>query len=326
MAAAHPTVGRVRKFAEALQSDAARLDGDVRLNRAAAQTFQAEGLNEFGGTRRPLPNQDSFESLASLAEFSGAFAFLALQQWVANLSYVDSGKGPWPRLTVAFGHLRNPKSPAPVWKDGFATGAVPWMTGAGIVEKALLGVRDEEGGERYAWVSARSLPRFRIRRRTGLIACDGASNAEAFLSEYPLPESKFFRVSPRGTLARGDRQATIWHTPLMAGCSRAALRLIEESPRVDGELVRSVRESYEKLEHEILLGVRDGVNASQGLALRSRASAAAVRLASLACLAHGGAALTPGHPAGRLYREAMVYRLMAQTDAIVADAFRGEAF
>jgi len=324
MAVANPLVERIRKFGGALLADAAQLDGEPRLGRSAALAFQREGLNEFGGERQPLESLDSFECLASLAEFSGSFAFLALQQWVANMSFLDPGKGTWPRLTVAFGHLRNPKSPSPTWKDGRATGRIPWMTGAGIVEKALVGVRDEAGGERYAWVSARSRPGFVVRKRPGLLACNGAANAEVLLEEFPIGESEFFRISPRGALARGDAQATIWHTPLMIGCARASMRLIEESPRVRGEPVRLLRDRFEKLESELLAGIRGGVSASKGLALRTRTSAGAIRLASLACLAHGGVALTPGHPAGRLYREAMVYRLMAQTDAIVESAVQGE--
>ncbi len=46
-----------------------------------------------------------------------------------------------------------------------------------------------------------------------------------------------------------------------------------------------------------------------------------MRVARLAVMASGGGALAHGHPAQRLYREALLYSLMAQTDAIVGQAF-----
>jgi hypothetical protein len=55
--------------------------------------------------------------LAALSRHSGAFAFVALQQIVANASLgsfadrFDTGAMAttlWPRIGVAFGHLRNP--------------------------------------------------------------------------------------------------------------------------------------------------------------------------------------------------------------------------
>lgn len=320
-----PFVDRIRRFGESLASQAAILDRDVPAVRSTALEFQSQGLNVLGSPRVDLDSAGIFEGLASLAEFSGSFAFLALQQWVANLNYCDRGESIWPRLTVAFGHLRNPQSLSPVWRNGHANGTIPWMTGAGIVEKVFLGVRGPEGDERFVWVSARSRPGFRVIRKRGLLACDGASNASVELKDFPISESGFTRISPHGALARGDALATVWHTPLMIGCARASLRLIELSPRVDGEPQRRIRHHFEELQSEILEAVRIGVSARKGLRLRSRASAASVRLASLACLAHGGNSLASGHPAGRLYREAMVYRLMAQTNAIVADAFEAES-
>jgi len=325
MAEAPPFVHRVRRFGESLGPHASELDRDVAAVRTAALDFQSQGLNILGSPRVELGSVESFECLASLAEFSGSFAFLALQQWVANLNYGDRGETVWPRLTVAFGHLRNPQSPSPTWSEGRASGTVPWMTGAGIVERTFLGVRGPEGDERYVWVSARSRHGFRVMPRRGLLACDGAANAAVELRDLPVKESSFVRISRKGALARGDAQSTVWHTPLMIGCGRASLRLIEASSRIDGEPVRRVRESFEALQSEILAAIGEGVSARKGMRLRSRASAASVRLASLACLAHGGQSLAPGHPAGRLYREAMVYRLMAQTDALVADAFEAES-
>jgi alkylation response protein AidB-like acyl-CoA dehydrogenase len=59
----------------------------------------------------------------------------------------------------------------------------------------------------------------------------------------------------------------------------------------------------------------------QGPRLRAELGDFAVRLARLAVMAGGGGALTIGHPAQRLYREALLYSLMAQTDAIVGQAF-----
>jgi alkylation response protein AidB-like acyl-CoA dehydrogenase len=119
-------------------------------------------------------------------------------------------------------------------------------------------------------------------------------------------------------MAEGDRRGALGQTPLLLGNCRASVRLIEASGRGDAS---GARERLSALEERITLARASG-DAIEGRRLRAAVGEWAVRFARLASLGCGGASLLEGHPAGRLYREALVFNLMAQTDDIVADAFQ----
>jgi hypothetical protein len=149
-------------FAEGLREKAERLDSDGDAMAESYAQFCRAGLHIGAGARMPLTGQEFCEALAILGEASGAFGFVALQQFVANPSLHDhTADSGWLRAGVAFGHLRNPDGPAPVWKNGRVNGLIPWMTGAGVFEKVVLGVRDAEGQEMLALADAQDCPAFR---------------------------------------------------------------------------------------------------------------------------------------------------------------------
>src|SRR5512142_2952097 len=95
---------RLRGFADALRSDAERMDTDEQALFGWYERFVAESLHTGWGPRQPLTGREYCEALAILAESSGAFGFVALQQFVANANL--AGKVPdqdsWPIVGVAF--------------------------------------------------------------------------------------------------------------------------------------------------------------------------------------------------------------------------------
>ncbi|WP_309717560.1 hypothetical protein [Armatimonas sp.] len=288
----------MRHFAEEfLAPQAALLDTDPDAMRAVWQAFVARGLHQ---------ELDFFTTLPLLTEYSGAFAFLALQQRVAGCPDVPAG--------VAFGHLRNPQGPAPLWSEGRVSGTVPWLTGAGIFTRVLLGFRLTDGSEVRAWVEAQDRPEFRHSAPLPLLAIRGSNTVSVALNNLDIPESAFVSVQPLGTQSQSDAKGVLYQTPLMLGNLHASLRLIEASGR--GALAKAYA-IVAQLEVEL----RAENAAQNGPALRARAGDLSVRLARLACMACGGGSLVTGHPAERVYREALVFSLMAQTDAIVNDAF-----
>lgn len=280
-----------------LAPQAAALDHDPARMRRVWESFVERGLHT---------QLDLFGTLPLLAQHSGAFAFLALQQLVAGCPEEPAG--------VAFGHLRNPHGPAPLWSEGHVSGTVPWLTGAGIFPKVLLGFRLPDGSEVRAWVEAQDRPEFRHSAPLPLLAIRGANTVSVAIDSLDVSESAFVSVQPLGTQAQNDANGVLFQTPLMLGNLHASLRLIEASGR--GELAKA-RAVVAQLETEL----RAENAARNGSALRARAGDLSVRLARLACMACGGASLVTGHPAERVYREALVFSLMAQTDAIVEDAF-----
>lgn len=293
-------VSPLRSFADTvLAPHADTMDVDPERLAEAWRAFVADGLTPF----------HLFDDIAALAEASGAFAFLALQRCVAGPDAPSAHAG------VAFGHLRNPSGPAPLWDDGRVRGRVPWMSGAGIFDTVLLGFRLPDGAEVRAWVEATDRPGFRHGPVRPLIAC-ASTQTVAVDVDLPIPESEFVSVAPLGTLAEGDAAGLVGHTPLLLGNVRASVLRIGEAGRGDADAARRALENLEARIAAARAGEADGGP------VRARAADLAVRTALLACLADGGGALDPAHPSSRLYREALVFSLMAQTDQVVDDAFR----
>ena len=173
---------RVSAFAHRdLNPDAEAMDTDSRLIEARYETFQTLGLNVGWAPQQPLSPREFCEVLATLSRRSGAFAFVALQQIVANGSLgalagrIDTAGAMalWPRIGVAFGHLRNPDGPAPVLVNGRASGPVPWLTGAGVFDKIVLGLRTPAGDEVLALVDGHHRTALRHSEPLPLAACSG---------------------------------------------------------------------------------------------------------------------------------------------------------
>lgn len=285
--------------------------------------FVAENLHLAWSPRQPLSGQEFCEALAILAAGSGAFGFVALQQFVANgnlVGRVADGER-WPCVGVAFGHLRHAQGPFPQYDGRAAQGFLPWMTGTEVFPQVILGMRGPEAEEIYALVDSTNRPSFRHSAPMDLIACTGTGTVSVDVVELLVDEKSILKRDPAGTFARNDPLGVLYQTPLMVGCVRACHEIINFSPRVS-----NASRARCELKTEILLrSIHNGFEyclASEGKRLRAELGDFAVRLARLAVMASGGGGLVRGHPAQRLYREALLYSLMAQTDDIVNQAFQ----
>ena len=313
-------------FAQDLRPDADAMDSRADVLGTWYDRFQAQGLNAGWAPRQPLSGRGFCEALATLSRESGAFAFVALQQIVAN--GIIGGKrfddaaatAPWPKVGVAFGHLRSPDGPAPILVAGRASGPVPWLTGAGLFEKVVLGLRTSNGEEVLALVDGHDRPAFRHGPPLPLAACAGTRTVRVTIENLAVGDADVLAVRPRGAMQRSDAGGVLFQTPLLVGCVEACRDLVRASPRVPDD-----QKAHCEAATDALLGrVRDAFDrdaAEEGQRLRAQLGDFTVRLARLSVMACGGGALAVGHPAQRLYREALLYSLMAQTDAIVGQAF-----
>lgn len=308
-----------------LCDDAEAMDTNGDRRAACYETFQARGLNTGWSPRQPLAPRAFCEALATLSRASGAFAFVALQQIVANGMAGDHfpQADPRPKLGVAFGHLRNPDGPAPVLANGRASGPVAWLTGltgAGVFGKIVLGLRTPAGEELLALVDGRDRPAFRHGPPLPLAACAGTRTVRVTVNDLAVGDSDILAVKPRGAMRESDAGGVLFQTPLLVGCVEACRDLIRISPRVTND----EKDRCAAATNALVGRVRDAFDREKmddGPRLRAQLGDFAVRLARLAVMASGGGALAHGHPAQRLYREALLYSLMAQTDAIVGQAF-----
>ncbi|GEM_PF-1706334 len=297
--------------ASTLVPDPEQTDRDPEALGQAFERYCAEGLHLAGRERSSLEN---FRFLAGLAERSGAFAFLALQQYVAA-AYLDPGESV--RIGVAFGQLRRPDA-VQVRTDqlGRLSGRVPWFSGSHLFDEVVLGFHSD-GCEVLTRVNARDRPGFRHGPPMPLVAMESTQTVEIEIDG--VHATRRLREQPVGTMRESDRLGIAWQTPLMVGNARASLRLLLNADLAAEDKARLEVRTFElaqALEHAI----EAGAPAADSLRLRSRIGALMVRQARLAALAGGGRALLQGYRAGRIYREALVLNLMAQTPEIVQDA------
>jgi hypothetical protein len=314
-------LNRLAEFGELLRPHAAQLDSDGNLLSHWFDRFQAEGLGVGGFQDCPLSGIHFCKALALLGNVSGSFGFLVLQQLVANQQLKPEHLTPWKKVGVAFGHLRRPEGPAPLWRDGYANGFVPWLSGAGMFDQVLLGMRDSEGNELLALVDAQNRPEFLHSPPLPLLACAATRTVTVQTRNLPVSEADIFVSRPPGSQMRGDAGGLLYHTPLLVGCIQALWNLIRESPRLNATIKARCDNAQQELLERIFTAFSEG-RFDEGAELRAESGDFAVRLARLAIMLCGGAGLMENHPAQRLYREAMIYNVMAQTDSIAQDAFQ----
>ncbi|MFQ3588304.1 MAG: acyl-CoA dehydrogenase family protein [Fimbriimonadaceae bacterium] len=317
------SVAVAHAFAARELSDGQRLDTDDDALAAAYARFADEGLHAVGGCRIGLTPVEIYRWMSAFAEYSGAFAFLVFQQWIANNHLYLPDDRPWPKAGVAFGQLRNVGNPAPTLVDGLATGPVPWFTGSGIFESALLGVRVSGDREAFVWTSARDRPEFRHSPPYRMLAATSTRTVRVEVRGLPIGENELFLVRGAGAIGDSDSAGAVWQTPLMVGCMRAAVRLLREAPSRRVGPVSRVEARLDALVYRLERAIERGCDAVQATELRAEAGDLAVRLARLAVMGVGGMGLTETSSAQRLYREALMFNLVGQNDQIVRAAFDG---
>ena len=232
---------------------------------------------------------------------------------------------------VAFGHLRRPGAMlrADAAPGGYVlNGVAPWVTGWPLLHGVVYGATlpDERHVYVYAPVdenaeaicSSRPLP---------LCAMNATATTEVCLRNLFVPESNWIKFSSREEMARGDTNGIAGATAPPLGCARGALRVLRTA--AEKRPLPFLPATADALEAEIDAcrseslrwadGPKDVPEYKPG-ALRARAWAIelGVRAAHMAVAASSGAANSLDHPAQRLFREAMFYTVIAQTQDIMA--------
>lgn len=313
---------RLEEFASQLRPEAALLDGDGETVADWYNRFQQAGLNVGGGVHMPFDGPGFCRALETLAMASGAFAFVAMQQFVANMNVGDRCQASlWPKIGVAFGHLGKPAPDLPRLRGGTANGIVPWLTGAGIFDWVVLGMHDEVQREVFILTEAHHRPEFAHTEPLSLMACAGTRTVRVHLTNLPVTDDQILKIDPPESKARSEVEAVLYQTPLLVGCMRGCWEIIAASPRIDLELKAACGQKTAMLQERVHKAFAQG-EMSEGAGLRAELGDYVARIARLAVMAAGGGGLSTSHPAQRLYREALIYSLMAQTDLITNQAFR----
>jgi alkylation response protein AidB-like acyl-CoA dehydrogenase len=292
-----------------------------------------------GGADIPPEFYHQYQELT--ARYSGALSFLQTQHHSATAMLASSDNQMLKtrylraiaqkelRLGVGFSHLRrsgNPAVTATPAKDGYLlSGNVPWITGFGLFQKFIVAAVLPDNQAVFGL-----LPFANIECKYGQIACseimqliamNSTNTVTATLDNWWLEESEIIAVKPIGWIDENDSKNILNFVPATFGCIRGGLDVIVAAATVkDSPLIAA---AYQKLQQKLdrlkqhFLQSQHSSKAEQ-LALRAEAVDLAVRCGHAAVVVSSGAANGTLHPAGRVYREALVYTVSGQTKDVMA--------
>ena len=299
---------------------------------------------EYGG---PEMSEDNFRIFQQeVARTSGSLAFLQTQHQSAvsmlakspnqelKARYLPKMGNGEALVGIGFSQLRRPGPPVMRAKqvDGGCQldGSVPWITGWSLYPEFLVGATLESGEAAFAIVPLMDQPGINVSEPMKLAAMETAMTVSAEFDNWFVPDEDVAFIKPgnwiqnndminialQGHFALGCAQAGI-DIVRLAGEKKGAAFLTEASDRLESELARCKEQtlSAQRAVSDDESPVESLVN--RRLEVRAWAIDLAVRCAHAAVTASSGAANSLSHPAQRVYREALVYTVSAQTTPIM---------
>ncbi|WP_024544815.1 acyl-CoA dehydrogenase family protein [Picosynechococcus sp. NKBG15041c] len=282
-----------------------------------------------------LTTAEYYQATVEIAAVSGSLAFLQTQhQSAANrlarfgspaqqalLPDMAAGKV---RIGVGFSHLRRRGKPmlrAEPKGEGYSlTGTIPWVTGYGFFQRAIAGATLPDGAALYGIIPLRTCQG----PTGGTISCsDSLPLAAMGVSQTTTVRLENWLMSPADvlviqspeTIHQGDRQQILHHGFFALGCAQGCLNYLQT--REFPELV-PLKEHWQNLQRQLFaaLGETGSDRYQDKLQLRIAAIQTAQTFAQIALSWTGGSGNLLTSPAQRLYREAMMFSIFGQTQAI----------
>lgn len=324
------------------------IDGDPQALEAALGGLRERELmalrrpERFGGPALGEPAFREFQEMAARA--SGCLAFLQTQhQSVVSMI----AKGPNEELQcevlphaarerligTGFSQLRRGGPPllrAEEADAGFTLdGHVPWVTGLGFFGEFLAGAVTGDGRQIFGIVPlgdvvATDGGEVRVSPPMRLAAMDAAQTVSAELRAWRLERRLVADVKPPGWIHTNDQINITLQGFFALGCAQAGLDVLAIAVERRGlSFVENARAALASELAEVRRAMIDSLSRSgeettqEKLDVRAWAIDVMARCAHAAVTASSGAAASLSHPAQRVYREAMVFTVSAQTAPIM---------
>jgi alkylation response protein AidB-like acyl-CoA dehydrogenase len=250
----------------------------------------------------------------------------------------------------------NPAVTATIAKNGYLlSGKVPWITGFGLFQKFIVAavlpddravfgllpfanierevgnaksvmevvyptIRDGKDADRTIHLELLS-GKIAVSEIMPLIAMNSTNTVTASLNNWWLQESEIISIKPVGWIAENDSKNILNFVPVTFGCIRAGLdviaaaAIVKDSPAMAAAGTKLERKLDRLKQH---FSQSQHSSKAEQLALRAEAIDLAVRCGHAAVVVSSGAANGALHPAGRVYREALVYTVSGQTKDVMA--------
>ena len=335
-----PQTGQLEHLLQTvIAPQAAQLDRDPKaLHRAFRQLGEhnllgLKACQSWGG--QDWDSKSIYQFTEQLARYSGALVFLQSQhqRCVQELSNSDNLglKQKYLRdaiagkvgLGVGFSHLRRAQQPVRAEKTpgGYVfNGTVPWITGYGIFQHWMLAALLPDGRSVFVLAPFCAVKgSLSFSQPMALAALGSTQTVTATLQDWVAPEELVLDIKPAGWIQQADRGYPLTHSFFALGCARGGLDILEKAQSSSFPLIG---ETYGRLNEEVArcqdatYGTLDNPSAER-LRLRAWAIDLAVRCGHGAVLVSRGAANFAGHPAQRVYREALAFSVSGQSNDVM---------
>jgi len=280
------------------------------------------------------------------ARYSGALALLQAQHQSAGTLLSKSENTALQRsllpgmvtgkigVGISFSHLRRADSPlkAIAVSGGYEfSGQVPWVTGWGCFQWFIAAARLPNDQVVYGLIPLESQTQAQgeliCREPLALAALSATNTVVVEFYDWFVPETNVVTLRPLSALAKSDRLNVLQHSFYALGCAQAGLDLLsaKQQQRQKEELAHVYAHLLQELSNcrQAIYAAQPELNPfAELLELRARAIALAVRCAHAAVIASGGAANNLEHSAQRIFREAMVFSVTGQTEAVMVASLK----
>jgi alkylation response protein AidB-like acyl-CoA dehydrogenase len=203
-------------------------------------------------------------------------------------------------------------------------GNVPWATGWDFYPEVLMGATLPDGDSLFAVVPLTDQTGIKVSPPMELAAMGAANTVSVQFTDFFVPNSLVAFIKPADWIKHNDLINIALQGHFAIGCCQAGLDvLLSVAEKKD---LCALKDAHDALSRE-LQSLREATRqAQQGaheettderLKVRAWAIELAVRCAHAAVTAASGAANSLAHPAQRIYREALVYTVSAQTVPIM---------
>jgi alkylation response protein AidB-like acyl-CoA dehydrogenase len=308
---------------------------------AAAKWLGLRVPQEYGGKGFADPAFRRFQEIA--ARCSGALAFLQTQHQSAASFIVKSDNEDLKRRTlpklatgeltagIAFAQLRRHGAPmltADRVRDGYVLrGNAPWITGWGIFGHCVTAAKREDGTTLFVWHRLAEEGGFTATQPMHLAAMEVVQTVSGKFEKYFIPEADVLYIRPGNWIEENDLINISLQAPFALGCAQAGVDILRSA--FEKKKIPAIADAADALAEE-LARCRDeayGAMENQGDTQRSLEARAwaidlAGRSAHAAVAASSGAGNSFAHPAQRVYREALVFTVSAQTIPILEATLR----
>lgn len=331
---------------EEVAPKAQEIDRDVDVLRAVMNELCRRELmalkrpDEFGG---PAISEEDFRLFQeACARTSGSLAFLQTQHQsaVAMLSRSENEKlkaeylpkmANGERLVgIGFSQLRRSGPPlmrAERVDEGYILdGEVPWVTGWSFYPEFLLGASLPDGRAVFAIVPLPTEPvdEIHVSSPMELAAMETAMTVSVSFKRYLIRHDRVAFIREPGWIKNSDMINIALQGHFAMGCAMAGLDILGRN--ADAKPFEFLAVAHRQLSEE-WQACKEATAAAQvdtseettedRLRVRAWSIDLAVRCAHAAVTSSSGAANSLNHPAQRVYREALVYTVSAQTPTIM---------